>query len=110
MAPHKLHPYNLHIVSGQVKHSSDQNRQVIDAIKVEGIKAIIRDTHSVSFPRQSSGLRDGGHGLIEGPHGLFGGHRSFGVGRMGTGHMHARHTNSYLVADTSSRLSLALGP
>jgi hypothetical protein len=44
MAPHKLRPYNLHIVSGQVKHSSDQNRQVIDAIKVEGVKAIIRDT------------------------------------------------------------------
>jgi hypothetical protein len=49
MAPHKLHPYNLHIVSGQVKHSSDQNRQVIDAIKVEGIKAIIRDTQC-EFP------------------------------------------------------------
>jgi hypothetical protein len=47
---HKLQPYNLHIVSGQVKYSSGQNQQVIDAIKVEGIKAINRDTSMGYYP------------------------------------------------------------
>ena len=50
MAPHKLQPYNLHIVSSQVKQSSGQNQQVIDAIKVEGVKAIIRNTSVGHFP------------------------------------------------------------
>ena len=50
MAPHRLQPYDLHIVSGQVKQSSGQNQQVIDAIKVEGVKAIIRDTSMGYYP------------------------------------------------------------